>query len=312
MNELAGRSCPVAYRYGAQALASSSVRQAEVLYVVGGLYGNLQALERIQGMIDAETAPVCLVFNGDFNWFNVDDENFERVNRIVLQHDAILGNVEFELNARHDDVGCGCAYPDSVDDATVERSNRIHARLKATAGRHPHILGRLASMPMFRRYAVGCKTVGVVHGDAESLAGWMFDAVGMGKPENQRRISRLFARSQVDIFASTHTCLPALRRFRLENGHSGIVVNNGAAGMPNFRDQPGGLLTRISVHPSPHPRLYGVDFDGVRIDCLQIDYDRALWEKSFLDNWPPGSDAYRSYYSRLVHGPDFTLAQASG
>ena len=198
-----------------------------------------------------------------------------------------------------------------MDDATVERSNRIHARLKATARRYPDILAQLDTLPLFKRYRVGYKAVGVVHGDAESLAGWMFDATAMDEPENKCKIPGLFGRSQVDIFASTHTCLPALRRFKLAQGHHGVVVNNGAAGMPNFRDKPGGLLTRISMHPSPHPGLYGERLDGVFIDSLQINYDRALWQASFLTNWPPGSDAYQSYFSRIVHGPDYTLVRAT-
>ncbi|NCN98134.1 MAG: hypothetical protein GW928_12025 [Rhodoferax sp.] len=310
MTELAGRTCPVAYRYGAEALANCPVDSAETLYVVGGLYGNPQALDQIKTMVAAEVAPVTLVFNGDFNWFNTDDKDFQRVNQFVLQHDAMVGNVEFELNAPDNDAGCGCSYPVTVDEATVERSNRIHARLKATARCHPDILAKLAALPLFRRYTVGSKTIGVVHGDAESLAGWMFDAATMGEPENQVKISSLFARSRVDIFASSHTCLPVLRRFKLSAGRCGFVVNNGAAGMPNFRDQPSGLLTRISVHASPHSRLYGVELDGVLIDSLQIDYDCGLWQKNFLANWPVGSDAHHSYFSRIVVGADYTLAQA--
>ena len=48
-------------------------------------------------------------------------------------------------------------------------------------------------------------------------------------PANAARIERSFAEARVDVFASSHTCLPALRRF-----DRGLVINNGAAGMPNF------------------------------------------------------------------------------
>ena len=40
-----------------------------------------------------------LVFNGDFNWFNADAMAFEGINRVVLQHVALRGNVETELAA---------------------------------------------------------------------------------------------------------------------------------------------------------------------------------------------------------------------
>jgi hypothetical protein len=311
MNAISGRACPLAYRYGAAALAGSPATAAETLYVVGGLYGNLQAMDCIEAMIKAELKPVTLVFNGDFNWFNTDDESFQRVNQAVLRHDALRGNVEFEFNAADSVSGCGCAYPDSVDQQTVDRSNHIHARLKATARRHPDIAAQLATLPLFARYKVGAITVGVVHGDAESLAGWMFDAEEMGKSQNQNRIASMFSVAEVNIFASTHTCLPALRRFALPQRHQGVVINNGAAGMPNFMDKPGGLLTRISVHASPHAPLYGTELGGVFIDSLQIEYDRALWQAAFLANWPSGSDAHESYFSRIDQGPNYALAQAT-
>jgi hypothetical protein len=143
MSDLAGRSCPLRYRYGAETIARLPAIEAETLYVAGGLYGNLPALAVIEAMAAAEPGPVSIVFNGDFNWFNVDDAGFAEINRHVLAHRAILGNVEAELGVAGDDAGCGCAYPDHVDSAVVERSNRIHALLKATAARHPLILDSL-------------------------------------------------------------------------------------------------------------------------------------------------------------------------
>ena len=127
MSELAGRSCPLRYRYGAEALARLPAGAAETLYVVGGLYGNLPALETIEAMAAAEPGPVSIVFNGDFNWFNVDDAGFAEINRRVLAHQATLGNVEAELGAAGDAAGCGCAYPDHVAGTVVERSN-LHPR----------------------------------------------------------------------------------------------------------------------------------------------------------------------------------------
>src|SRR5690606_22146824 len=114
-----------------------------------GLYGNPFALDAVEALAASEAGPVSIVFNGDFNWFNVDDAGFAVINRRVLAHSAILGNVEAELGEAGDEAGCGCAYPDSVDAQTVARSNRIHARLKATAARHPEIVAALDRLPMF-------------------------------------------------------------------------------------------------------------------------------------------------------------------
>ncbi len=300
-----GRTCPVRYRYGPAAIAKAPARPAETLYVIGGLYGNVRALASVEAMASAEPGPVTLCFNGDFNWFNVDDAGFRAINESVLRHDAIAGNVEAELGEDSDAAGCGCAYPESVDQGVVERSNLIHARLKRTAARHPDLLGRLGELPMVARYRVGAVRVGVVHGDAEALAGWRFDVASLDDPKEQAWRAQAFAAAAVDIFASTHTCLPATRGF--DSDGPKIVANNGAAGMPNARGARFGILTRVGTTPSPHARLYGHDALGVHIDALAIRYDDTAWRRDFLANWPAGTPAWQSYYERIAKGPDFRL-----
>jgi hypothetical protein len=303
-----GRTCPLRYRYGAAAIATLPEQSASTLYVIGGLYGNLPALDAIEDMVRAEPGPVTLCFNGDFNWFNVDDAGFRAVNERVLHHGFIAGNVEAELGAHGGDTGCGCAYPDTVDDAVVERSNLIHARLQATAARHPDILARLEKSALAARWRIGDLRIGVVHGDADSLAGWRFDAARLDDPAERDWQAAAFAAAEVDLFASSHTCLPALRRFK----HRGprLIANNGAAGMPNFRGERCGLLTRIGVHASPHEPIDGQRMHGIHVDALAICYDHAAWLASFLANWPEGSPAWLSYFRRIVDGPDYARSDA--
>ena len=309
VNELPGRVCPLSYRYGVAALRTAPERSAATLYVIGGLYGNRPALDAVAALAAAESAPVTWCFNGDFHWFDVDDAAFLEINARVLDHDAILGNVEAELLTEADAAGCGCAYPDTVAAEIVERSNRIHARLKATAWRYPEALAALRRLPMVARYRVGDLRVGVVHGDAEALAGWRFDVNALDDPANRAWMEAAFAQAQVDIFASSHTCLPVCRRFALEH-RTGWVINNGAAGMPNFADTRFGVITRISVSPSPHPSLYGGTVGGIHFDALALKFAADRWEREFLASWPPESPAYRSYFSRIVHGPNYTMEQA--
>ena len=300
-----GRVCPLRYRYGPTAIAVAPERPAETLYVIGGLYGNLQALATVEAMARAEPGPVILCFNGDFNWFNVDDAGFRAINERVLRHDAIVGNVEAELGESSDAAGCGCAYPDTVAAGIVERSNQIHARLKRTAARHPDLLRRLGELPMVARYRVGAARVGVVHGDAESLAGWRFDVAALDDPREQAWRAEAFAKAEVDIFASTHTCLPAMRRFDLDGIK--LIANNGAAGMPNARGNCFGILIRIGTTPSPFARLYGHSLHDVHVEALAIHYDDPAWQQCFLENWPEGSPAWLSYFERIAQGPEFHL-----
>ncbi len=203
-----GRSCPVRYRYGAGHYRVASEQSAATLYVIGGLYGNPPALETIKALAAQEPGPVTLCFNGDFNWFNVDDGDFDAINRSVLEHDACLGNVEAELLTPDDTAGCGCAYPDSVDADVVARSNAIHARLKVTAQRHSELLAQLRSLPMVRRYRVGDGVVGVVHGDAESLAGWRFDVTALDDDGNREWLKSVFKQAECRCFRE-HPYLPA-------------------------------------------------------------------------------------------------------
>jgi predicted phosphodiesterase len=298
-----GRSCPLSYRYGPHALATAPVRQAQTLYVVGGLYGNVPALDALDALLAQETGPVTVCFNGDFNWFNVDANMLREVNTRVLQHDAIAGNVEAELCTALDDAGCGCAYPESVDAQVVERSNRIHARLKAALHQHPDLRARLSSLPMFARYDVAGLRVAVVHGDAESLAGWGFDHAALTDDTNDAWLSRMFAQAQVDVFASSHTCVPVLKDL------GGVVINNGAAGMPNFSGRQQGLITRIGAQPLPHA-LYGVHKKGLHIQAVPLAYDALRWEQDFLKQWPPGSDAHTSYFARIQGRLSFHPEQA--
>jgi hypothetical protein len=310
-----GRVCPLRYRYGAGAIAQAETRHVQSLYVIGGLYGNVPALDEVERMRDLErvasgvTPTLC--FNGDFNWFDVADDRFAEINRRVLVHDALVGNVEAEFAAADDDAGCGCAYPDAVDSGVVERSNQIHAMLKATARRHPDIAAEIEKLPMFARYQVGDCTIGVVHGDADSLAGWRFDVEALDAPEATGWLRPVFSQAQVDVFASTHTCLPAMRAFPLAaSSQAGWVVNNGAAGMPNFYGEIWGLCTRIGCAQSPHAALHEVRVGGAYVSLLPVRYDAIAWRDEFLRQWPAGTAAWTSYWTRITRGPDHQPTQA--
>ena len=95
------------------------------------------------------------------------------------------------------------------------------------------------------------------------------------------------------------------------DGRTRMVVNNGSAGMPNFRATTAGLITRFSADPRPPAGgLYGSLLGNGRVDAIPVAYDQAAWRRRFAANWPTGSAAYRSYAKRIVGGPDFALAEA--
>ncbi len=297
-----GRSCPSSYRYGARALAGRPALEAESVWIAGGLYGNPFALDALLEAYRAERGAKALVFNGDFHWFDVDANDFQRVNDAVLAHRATRGNVETELATPQDGAGCGCGYPDWVGDETVEHSNRILERLRAAA---KHFTQGLAALPMHLVARVGDARVGIVHGDADSLAGWGFAQETLATDEGMRHARTAFDAAGVDVFASSHTCLPVLQSF----AGGRVLVNNGAAGMPNFRGERYGLATRIALSPA-REAIYGVRRGELYIDAVPLHYDHAQWQRRFLEQWPPGSDAHASYYARIAHGPDYSRLEA--
>ncbi|MEY8876148.1 MAG: hypothetical protein AB9M60_06550 [Leptothrix sp. (in: b-proteobacteria)] len=340
----AGRSCPLHYRYGPAVFDRPAEARTEALYVVGGLYGNEPALASVLALFAREPgvagASKRLVFNGDFHWFDTDPGAFARIQAAVLAHDALRGNVETELaDTAQDDgaddgaggnAGCGCAYPDWVGDGVVERSNRIHQRLLATARRFPALRAQLAALPMHRRIDVGALRVAIVHGDAQSLAGWGFAQEHLRDAAHRAEVRRWFDAARVDAFACSHTCLPIFHTLRRASAASAasdpgdagarLVLNNGAAGMPNFRADPAGLLTRIALTPFDGPqRRHGLVWRPagepgaapLHIDAIAVDADPARWQPQFLAQWPAGSDAHQSYWDRIQAGPAYTPAQAT-
>ncbi len=320
-----GAICSPQHRYAPGSLRHSPATHANTAYIVGGLYGNVFALREIMRMQQAESAhghSLTLVFNGDHNWFDIDAASFEEINMTVLKHTAICGNVECSI-AAPEDLGCGCDYPDYVNPQVVDWSNEIMTQLRHTASYFPDIVRQLGELPMSRILCVGEQRIAIVHGDAESLSGWSFAAECLSSvaascsgdlPSSQltpeRDIDKFFKEADVLAFASSHTCLPHVRDFSVD-GSQRLIINNGAAGMANFVGTTHGVITRISIDPTPPPdSLYGVTIGGVRFDALPVHFDAPTWIDHFARVWPAGTPAHRSYFDRIQHGPKYALEQA--
>ena len=315
----AGRICPASYSYSPSSFARPPELRAEVLYVVGGLYGNRFALAAIENIAACESVDTQIVFNGDYHWFDADVDTFAHIDNTVARHAALRGNVETELAGDDDANGCGCAYPETVPDDDVERSNAILDRLRAAAREFDALnagsRARLAALPMHLVAEVGAARIGIVHGDAWALAGWRFAHDSLHSTRRESALSAVFEQAALDGFASTHTCLPALKLFDTPLGER-FVINNGAAGMPNFANTRYGVVTRLATEPVPAvlatARLYGADVAGVYVDALAVRFDTDAWEAEFERLWPANSAASVSYRHRILNGPDFSIDDALG
>ncbi|MEO8717740.1 MAG: hypothetical protein ABI423_05925 [Burkholderiales bacterium] len=303
MDSIPGRTCPLSYRYAPWVFHGARALATDTLWIAGGLYGNRYALQALLEAYDAEPGAKALIFNGDFHWFDAAPGEFAHIDETVLQHHALRGNVETEIAAPLDGAGCGCGYPDWVDDDTVGHSNRIMERLRGAALASDRDLRALVALPMHLLAEVGGERIGIVHGDAESLAGWNFSQEVLATAAGVADAERQLTRAGVRAFASSHTCLPVLKKFP----GARAVINNGAAGMPNFRGERYGVVTRISTTPV-RDKLYGTRCGSAYVEAVALRYDAAAWERRFLELWPAGSDAHRSYFERIRGGPEFELA----
>ncbi len=304
-----GRHCPPDYGTPTGALTGAPALAADTLYVVGGLYGNAFALDALLTRAAREPSPPHIVFNGDFHWFDTDPDTFARVQATVLRHTALRGNVETELAHEDRGAGCGCGYPSSVGDAEVERSNRIMAALATTARAFPAERRALAALPATLVASVGGLRVGIVHGDAHTLAGWRYGQENLATPADRAAIATDFDASALRVIASSHTCLPVAAVIAAQGGYCALI-NNGAAGMPNFAGTAHGVFTRIARAPAPDA-LYRATLQGVAIEALPLHYDAPAFLRAFDRQWPAGSPAALSYRERISRGPAYAIAQAA-
>lgn len=303
----AGRVCPVDYHLPADAFAGAPAQTCDVLYVVGGLYGNLFALEAVRGLVAQEDGDVLVVLNGDMHWFDKTADNFAALEAAVAAEGPrwipLVGNVEAELRRQVDvGVGCGCAYPDCTSDEAVSRSNRIHRLLSVAVDRHPEIKEPLQGRPATLAVGVAGRKVGITHGDEKLIGGWDCSRESLQDVLRQDELDRFMEANDLDVFATTHTCAPAALRLA-----RGAVINNGAAGLPNFAGQRYGLAVRIAATPHADA-LFGCELDGLFVEAVPVRYDHDTYLAWFDGLWDECSPAAVSYRDRIVNGPDDHLA----
>ena len=314
----AGRICPIDYQLSQSVFASGTNPEPEldVLYLAGGLYGNTEALTEIERIMSLEPSVDCrLVLNGDFHWFDADPAWFELVHQRSAAHWQTRGNVETEMSrGGNTDAGCGCAYPESVADEDVSRSNRIMMQLGQTA--HAVLndaeLAAIGNLPSAMTVRLGDSRVGITHGDDQSLAGWSFAEDQLGNTWDGGLAQRMFD-CGINLFASSHTCLPVADTAS-HNGMPVAVINNGSAGMANFAGTRFGVVSRVAhrdAPPCPMPVLYEALVGDLHVSAIAVKFDMTPWLARFEGLWRPGSDASVSYLDRIKRGPGFEMEQAA-
>ncbi|WP_028331073.1 hypothetical protein [Brachyspira alvinipulli] len=295
-------TCPSDYYLSKSSFQNSLFIESPVIYIIGGLYGNIESLKEINNMTKAEK-DVLLVFNGDMHWFDIRAEDFQAVEDMSENSQKLLGNVEREL-FREGNMGCGCSYPSYVSDDIVNRSNIIHEKLKKVMDYLPQYKNILSKRNKDIVLEMMGQRIAVTHGDEKSLSGWECSAEYLEKEERQEELENWFIENNINILASTHTCFPAA--VKLKNG---IVINNGAAGMPNFKGKIYGLITRISSFINKNA-IYRDKINNLYAEAVPVIYDNDKFLKWFDDVWPLESEASLSYRDRIVNGTEYGIEKA--
>ena len=182
----------------------------------------------------------------------------------------------------------------SVDEAVVQRSNAIQQQLNRTVQGIPGMAERLAARPSTALVSVAGQRVAISHGDEQSLAGWSCSRESLSEAARQHELDQWFAAQNIQVLATSHTCSAVAL-----NLTHGALINNGAAGLPNFAGGRYGLVSRIST--TPHPAaLYRGQRNGLFIEALPLNYQHDAFLADFDRQWPACSPAALSYRSRIL------------
>ena len=241
-----------------------------------------------------------LIFNGDFHWLNKKKEEFIAVQEFINKHIAIKGNIEDSLSNPKNFNNCNCDYPDYFPPEETIYSNEIFSQLKKTyllCDEYKNDLNKLDT-----HFYISIKNgpnVFVTHGDLLSLNGWSFSSQSIREVKKEDFLN-FFNLVNADVIVSSHTCLPVFCNAIHRNGEEKLLLNNGAAGMPNFRNKEFGIIIRISSTEFPDEKvLYRKRIKNYFFEAIKLEYANENFVKDFLSNWPFKSPGYKAYFDRI-------------
>ena len=236
---------------------------------------------------------------------------FAEINQRVLAHDAIAGQRRGRVRHARATTPAAAAPTRTASTPASSSARTGSMPTQGHGARHPELRARIAALPMLARYQVGDCRVGVVHGDAD-VAGRLALRRRRARRACGAAVVAAVVRSGRGGSLRQHPHLPAGACGRSHARRRSWVVNNGAAGMPNF------AANLRPVHAHRHhafaaPRVardaHRRRLCGAAAACATT---TALAEPS---SWRSGRrDARRgqSYFDRIANGPKHTPEQAIG
>ena len=137
------------------------------------------------------------------------------------------------------------------------------------------------------------------------MSGWGCSIDSLKDSARCAELEEFFAEHAIDVLSTTHTCAAAARAFQ-----HGVVINNGSAGLPEFKGELYGLVTRVAA--TPHPKaLYRAWIKGACVEAVPVPYEQQEFIEWFDSIWEEGSPAAMNYRPRAISGPDVAVADVA-
>ena len=310
-----GRSCPTAYRYAA-AHASTARRMSRPgrCYVVGGLYGNVEALDEVaRAWPRASRRRRRSSSTATSTGSTSAADDFRRVQRRgAARTPRCAATSRRRSPARTRAPAAAAPIPLDVSDARRRALQRGYsARLRETARALPR--RRAARSPALPMHARGARGRGTRRDRARRRVVARRLGVRAGRPRrpgHRRWLDDAFATSRRGRLRQQPHLPAGAARVRLRPRPRRRSPTTARRACRTSRGERFGADHAHLGAPAPAIALYGARVAGVFVDALAVRYDTPAWQRRFLASWPAGSAAHDSYFRRIAHGPGFARERA--
>lgn len=185
------------------------------ILIFGGVYSNLQALEKIIEIADTnDIAPENCICTGDLVGYCGQPEETLQLFKNWGAH-SIIGNVEEQL--RNGFVDCGCDFTQGSRCDNLSKLWYPFAQSKVSESS----LNWLQTLPDYIAFSFANKNCFVVHGNYNAISEFIFKSTSL-----EIKL-KTFQETQADVVIAGHSGLPFM-----ENHKDKIWINPGVIGMP--------------------------------------------------------------------------------
>lgn len=189
--------------------------ESDKLLLFGGVYSNLQALEKMKALAEENGfSPKEVICNGDIVGYCAQPEESLQLVKEWGIH-AIIGNVEEQLREGADD--CGCDFESGTRCDVFSRQWYPYAQAKVGK----EMINWLNTLPYHLTFNFFGRSVTVVHGAYSHISRYVF------KSTDWKEKIKEFEDSDSDIIIAGHSGLPFS-----EKKEDKIWINPGVIGMP--------------------------------------------------------------------------------